>query len=71
MMLDICNGMEFLHSNVYPMKQVLFHQDLKSGNILLCMEGSPPILRGKISDFGLSCKFLVIFTLKSNLKTIL
>jgi hypothetical protein len=71
MMIDICEGMEFLHSNVYPdgsTKKILFHQDLKSGNILLCMEGSPPILRGKISDFGLSCKFLVILTLKSSLK---
>jgi hypothetical protein len=35
MMLDICEGMEFLHSNAYAdgkLKQVLFHQDLKSGN---------------------------------------
>jgi hypothetical protein len=66
MMLDICEGMEFLHSKVYPdgsAKQVLFHQDLKSGNILLCMEGSPASLRGKISDFGLSCKFILILTL--------
>jgi serine/threonine protein kinase len=56
----ICEGMEFLHSNVYAdgkTKKVLFHQDLKSGNILLCMEGNPSTLRGKISDFGLSCKF--------------
>jgi serine/threonine protein kinase len=69
MMLDICEGMEFLHSNVYPdgsVKQVLFHQDLKSANILLCMEGSPPTLRGKITDFGLSCKFPSILTLKSS-----
>jgi serine/threonine-protein kinase TNNI3K len=69
MMLDICEGMEFLHSNVYSdgsMKKVLFHQDLKSGNILLCMEGCPPTLRGKISDFGLSCKFIFILTLKSS-----
>jgi hypothetical protein len=60
MMLDICEGMEFLHSNVYAdgkTKKLLFHQDLKSGNILLCMEGNPSVLRGKISDFGLSCKF--------------
>jgi hypothetical protein len=28
------------------------------------MEGSPPTLRGKISDFGLSCKFPSILTLK-------
>jgi hypothetical protein len=65
MMLDICEGMEFLHSKVYAdgsIKKVLFHQDLKSGNVLLCMEGSPSILRGKISDFGLSCKFLFHLT---------
>jgi serine/threonine protein kinase len=61
MMLDICEGMEFLHSNVYPdgsMKKVLLHQDLKSGNVLMCMEGTPLTLRGKISDFGLSCKLI-------------
>jgi serine/threonine protein kinase len=66
MMLDICEGMEFLHSNVYAsgkMKKVLFHQDLKSGNVLLCMEGSKPILRGKISDFGLSCKVFFRLTI--------
>jgi hypothetical protein len=71
MMLDICEGMEFLHSNAYAdgkLKQVLFHQDLKSGNVLLCMEGSPPTLRGKISDFGLSCKFPSILTLESSLE---
>jgi hypothetical protein len=69
MMLDICEGMEFLHSNVYPdgsTKKVLFHQDMKSGNVLTCMEGTPPIIRGKISDFGLSCKFLFPLTLKSS-----
>jgi hypothetical protein len=69
MMLDICEGMEFLHSNVYPdgsMKKVLFHQDLKSGNVLMCMEGTPPTLRGKVSDFGLSCKFLFHLTLESS-----
>jgi hypothetical protein len=69
MMLDICEGMEFLHSNAYAdgkLKQVLFHQDLKSGNILLCMEGSPPTLRGKVSDFGLSCKFPSVLTLESS-----
>jgi serine/threonine protein kinase len=63
MMLVICKGMEFLHSNVYPdgsAKQVLFHQDLKSANVLICMEGTPPTLRGKLSDFGLSCKILIL-----------
>jgi hypothetical protein len=72
MMLDICEGMEFLHSNVYfdgSTKKVLFHQDLKSPNVLLCMEGSPPTLRGKISDFGLSCMCLFFLTLKSSLET--
>jgi serine/threonine protein kinase len=71
MMLDICEGMEFLHSNVYTdgsTKQVLLHQDLKSGNVLLCMEGTPPALRGKVSDFGLSCKFLTILKLESSPK---
>jgi serine/threonine protein kinase len=60
-----------LHSNVYPdgrAKQVLFHQDLKSGNVLMCWEGTPASLRGKISDFGLSCKFLFHLTLKSSPK---
>jgi brassinosteroid insensitive 1-associated receptor kinase 1 len=62
-MLDICEGMEFLHSEEYAdgsQKLVLFHQDLKSGNILLKMEGSPPVLRGKITDFGLSCMMLFV-----------
>jgi hypothetical protein len=56
-MRDIYEGMEFLHSSVFDdgkKKQVLFHQDLKSGNVLLSMEAK--ILRGKISDFGMSCK---------------
>jgi serine/threonine protein kinase len=72
MILDICEGMEFLHSKVYPdgsVKKVLFHQDLKSANILLCMEGSPPTLRGKISDFGLSCKVSSFSRLNLVLKT--
>jgi serine/threonine protein kinase len=63
-MRDVYEGMEFLHSNVYAdgsIKQVLFHQDLKSANVLLSMEENA--LRGKISDFGLSCKFLIIFNL--------
>jgi hypothetical protein len=71
MMIDICEGMEFLHSNVYAdgsTKNALFHQDLKSGNVLLCIEGSPPALRGKISDFGLSCKFLFLLTLEFSLE---
>jgi Leucine-rich repeat (LRR) protein len=59
MMLDVCEGMAFLHSPVYASgksKPILWHQDLKSANVLLAMEGNPPIIRGKISDFGLSCK---------------
>jgi somatic embryogenesis receptor kinase 1 len=69
MMLDICEGMEFLHSGVYAdgsLKKVLFHQDLKSANLLMCMEGSPPSLRGKISDFGLSSKSPSILTFDSS-----
>jgi hypothetical protein len=61
LMLDICEGMEFLHSNTYAdgeIKQVIFHQDLKSGNVLLSMEGND--LRCKISDFGLSCMFIIL-----------
>lgn len=56
LMKDICEGMEFLHSSTYPdgsAKQVLFHQDLKSANVLLSMEHGD--LRAKISDFGISC----------------
>jgi hypothetical protein len=71
MMLDICEGMEFLHSKVYAdgsQKKVLFHQDLKSGNVLLAMEGSPPTLRGKISDFGLSCKIITTLIILSSLE---
>jgi serine/threonine protein kinase len=62
-MVDICKGMDFLHSDRFEdgsRKQVLFHQDLKSGNVLLCMKGSPATLRGKICDFGLSCKKLIL-----------
>jgi serine/threonine protein kinase len=59
MMLDVCEGMAFLHSNVYAdktAKQVMFHQDLKSANVLLSAEGG--MIRGKIGDFGLSRTFL-------------
>lgn len=54
--LDICEGMEFLHSSSYSdgsPKQILLHQDLKSANVLLGIEDN--VLRGKLSDFGLSC----------------
>jgi hypothetical protein len=69
LMLDICEGMEFLHSSLYAdgsKKLVLFHQDLKSGNVLLSMEGN--VLRGKISDFGLSCKSTLPLTNYSSLE---
>jgi serine/threonine protein kinase len=59
LMRDVYQGMEFLHASEYAdgkTKQVLFHQDLKSGNVLLSMEDGK--LRGKISDFGLSCNFI-------------
>lgn len=55
MMLDICEGMNFLHSDVAEdgsPKAILFHQDLKSGNVLLSQENG--VTRAKISDFGLS-----------------
>jgi serine/threonine protein kinase len=56
MMTDICEGMAFLHADVNQKgttKKVVFHQDLKTGNILLSNEDGQ--LRGKIADFGLSC----------------
>jgi hypothetical protein len=54
-MLDICEGMAFLQSSTHSdgsEKQELFHQDLKSANVLLTAEGG--IIRAKIGDFGLS-----------------
>jgi LRR receptor-like serine/threonine-protein kinase FLS2 len=57
LMLDICEGMAYLHSSIHPdgsLKAELFHQDLKSGNVLL--EKVKGELRGKIADFGLSRK---------------
>jgi serine/threonine protein kinase len=54
-MADISEGMAFLHSNTQEngkSKQELFHQDLKSGNVLLTVWENK--LRGKISDFGLA-----------------
>jgi hypothetical protein len=57
MMLDICDGMSYLHSPTNDdgtEKRELFHQDLKSANVLLIeVDG---IIRAKIADFGLSCK---------------
>jgi serine/threonine protein kinase len=59
MMLDICEGMEFLHAIINPTdgteKMRCFHQDLKTGNVLLEMlDGS---MRAKIADFGMSCMY--------------
>jgi serine/threonine protein kinase len=55
MMLDICEGMEYLHAannaDGSPKKQC-FHQDLKTGNVLL--EKIDGEFRAKITDFGLS-----------------
>jgi serine/threonine protein kinase len=56
MMHDICEGMAYLHSTTHAdgsEKKELFHQDLKSANVLLTeVDG---IIRAKIGDFGLSC----------------
>jgi serine/threonine protein kinase len=60
-MMDICDGMSYLHSPKHPngkIKPVVYHQDLKSANILLKTEDG--VLRGKISDFGLSGKSLIL-----------
>jgi serine/threonine protein kinase len=54
-MQDISEGMAFLHSDTQldgKAKQELWHQDLKSGNVLLTVQDK--VLRGKISDFGLA-----------------
>jgi tRNA A-37 threonylcarbamoyl transferase component Bud32 len=56
MMLDICEGMAYLHSAINAdgsEKKEIYHQDLKSPNVLLTeVDG---IIRAKIGDFGLSC----------------
>jgi hypothetical protein len=53
MMLDICEGMAYLHSSTDvdgSEKKILFRQDLKSANILLAeVDGS---IRAKIGDFS-------------------
>jgi serine/threonine protein kinase len=56
LILDVLEGMAYLHSPLcsggkYKKKEV-FHQDLKTGNVLLGVSNGT--LRGKISDFGLS-----------------
>jgi serine/threonine protein kinase len=56
MMLDICEGMAYLHSPTYhdgSEKKEIYHQDLKSANVLLTEVNG--IIRAKIGDFGLSC----------------
>jgi tRNA A-37 threonylcarbamoyl transferase component Bud32 len=62
MMLDICEGMAYLHSPTNAdgsEKKELFHQDLKSANVLLTeVDG---IIRAKIGDFGLSCMLIKSF----------
>jgi serine/threonine protein kinase len=55
-MLDICEGMAYLHAAFNDdgsTKPRVFHQDLKSGNVLLALMGEGR-LRGKIADFGLA-----------------
>ena len=56
-LLDITEGGAFLHSSKTPLgspKRVVLHQDLKSANVLLCMEDGQ--IRAKLADFGLACK---------------
>jgi serine/threonine protein kinase len=66
-MHDIVEGMAYLHSKFKKdgsAKPVLFHQDLKSDNVLLGIERGD--LRAKISDFGYSSKsseFTIMFKL--------
>jgi serine/threonine protein kinase len=63
---DVCEGMEFLHSSLYPKregeeqkkKKEVFHQDLKTQNILLKLDKDKK-LRAKITDFGLSRILLI------------
>jgi Leucine-rich repeat (LRR) protein len=61
MMLDICEGMAYLHSATHAdgsEKKEIYHQDLKSANVLLIeVDG---IIRAKIGDFGLSRMILII-----------
>ena len=59
-MADLCEGMEFLHSGVGgdpAVKRQVFHQDIKSSNVLLKYEQDGD-LRAKISDFGLSSIYI-------------
>jgi hypothetical protein len=61
MMCDICEGMAYLHSPTFANgapKKELFHQDLKSANVLLVAEGG--VIRAKIGDFGLSCLLFIV-----------
>ena len=58
MMLDVTEGMAYLHATTHQdgtPKPKVYHQDLKSANVLLTRETSGSSkMRGKISDFGLS-----------------
>lgn len=61
-MIDLTEAMAFAHSSLRPdgsSKPEVFHQDLKSANILLYAEplGKKFKLRAKVGDFGLACKF--------------
>jgi serine/threonine protein kinase len=61
LLADVCEGMEFLHSSLYPKregedqekKKEVFHQDLKTQNIML-KRGPDKKLGAKITDFGFS-----------------
>lgn len=57
LLCDVFEGMEFLHSPFFSdgsEKMELFHQDLKSANVLLKKDQG--VLRAVITDFGLSSK---------------
>jgi serine/threonine protein kinase len=59
---DVCEGMEFLHSSGGPrQKMEVFHQDLKTQNIMLKRD-EHKVLRAKITDFGLSRMFSLLLT---------
>jgi serine/threonine protein kinase len=55
-MMDICEGGAFLHASIDSdgnPKRVVFHQDLKSPNVLIYKDDKGA-LRAKIADFGLA-----------------
>ncbi len=62
--IDVAEGMKFLHSKSLASgkgKVEVFHQDLKTANVLLQRDGKG-LLRAKISDFGLSGEWMEIFS---------